>query len=166
MTKNENLIRIFEFALAQEKHGKSYFEHSLKGMEDQAAKSAILRLIEEEDKHIEIIERILKGLRDGAELEDGGEGRVKLKGRDLFDERGKGRFLEECVLDSGSADACVFKTAYMIEKDLSEFYREMADKSEGGARKAFQMLADWEQEHARFFKEYRDRLSRLYSEMY
>ena len=63
MAKNKNLIRIFEYALNQEKTGKRFFENSIKSMGTGAAKLAFKRLVEEEEKHIEMISRILKGLK-------------------------------------------------------------------------------------------------------
>jgi rubrerythrin len=166
MSKNENLIRIFEYALGQERHGKGFFEHSLKGMGNNAAKSAIRRLIKEEEEHIAMIDRILKGLRDGADLEAGGMGKVRLKKSNFFNKREKSEFIRECIAEAGSPDVCVFNTAWLIEKDLAEFYAGMADRTGGEAKKAFRMLADWEAGHAEFFKEYRDRLTQVYSGMY
>lgn len=166
MSSNENLIEIFEFALRQEVYGKGFFEHSLKEMGNHAARSAVRRLIEEEEKHIEMIERILTGLRSGARVEGAEARAVNLKGRYLFNEHEKAEFLKECMEDSGSPDACIFNTAWLMEKDLSKFYSRMADRTEGEAGKALRMLSQWEAGHADFFREYRDRLSRVYSGMY
>ena len=62
-------------------------------------------------------------------------------------------------------DVTVFNTAWLIEKDLSEFYAKMAQNTEGKAKEAFTMLSDWEKEHETFFKEYRDKLSETYAKM-
>ena len=62
-------------------------------------------------------------------------------------------------------DVTVFNTAWLIEKDLSEFYAKMAQNTEGKAKEAFMMLSDWEKGHETFFKEYRDKLSEIYSKM-
>jgi rubrerythrin len=67
MPKNENLIKIFGYALSQEETGKAFFEHSLQRMGMGAAISAFKRLIEEERKHIEFINQILKDLKEGEE---------------------------------------------------------------------------------------------------
>jgi rubrerythrin len=61
MDQRENLIKIFEYALNQEHTGKSFFETSIQRMGIGAAVSAFKRLIKEEEKHIEYIDRILKG---------------------------------------------------------------------------------------------------------
>ncbi len=82
-----------------------------------------------------------------------------------FDERARHEFLEQCVEGSMVPDVTVFNTAWLIEKDLSEFYAMMAEKTEGKAKQALTMLANWEKEHERFFREYRDKLSEVYANM-
>ena len=63
MASNEHLIKIFEYALKQEYTGKSFFENSLQRMGIGAAVTAFKSLIREEEKHIRLITRILKGLK-------------------------------------------------------------------------------------------------------
>jgi len=41
----------------------------------------------------------------------------------------------------------------------------MAGKTQGKPQDALKMLARWESEHERFFREYRDKLTETYSEM-
>ena len=62
-------------------------------------------------------------------------------------------------------EVTIFNTAWLIEKDLSEFYEKMAGQTTGKARKALTFLAKWEKEHEKFFREYRDRFSEIYSKM-
>ena len=68
MATDENLIKVFEYALNQEKTGKAFFEHSLGRMGVGAAISAFKRLIEEEERHIVFIGQILKDLKSGKEI--------------------------------------------------------------------------------------------------
>jgi rubrerythrin len=164
MTQNNKLIKIFEYALNQEETGKDFFQVSMKRMGIGAAVAAFKRLIEEEEKHIEFINRILKDLRDGSEI-----GVVKndmvLKEEDFFDARARSEFLEQCIEGSMVPDVTVFNTAWLIEKDLSEFYEKMAIQTEGKAKEALMMLSQWEKAHERFFRDYRDKLSEVYAEM-
>jgi rubrerythrin len=136
----------------------------MKRMGIGAAVAAFKRLIEEEEKHIEFINRILKDLRDGSEI-----GVVKndmvLKEEDFFDARARSEFLEQCIEGSMVPDVTVFNTAWLIEKDLSEFYEKMAIQTEGKAKEALMMLSQWEKAHERFFRDYRDKLSEVYAEM-
>ena len=48
---------------------------------------------------------------------------------------------------------------------FSEFYEKMASQTEGAARYVFLILAKWEKGHERFFREYRDKLSDVYTKM-
>lgn len=165
MSVNENLIKIFEYALNQEETGKSFFQHSLQRMGIGAAVSAFKRLIEEEEKHIIFIKNILEDLKKGDEIELSRHKDSPLEPTDYFDERAKSEFLQQCIEGSMVPDVTVFNTAWLIEKDLSEFYEKMANNTEGKAREALMMLSGWEKEHERFFREYRDKLSEAYSKM-
>lgn len=165
MSVNEKLIKIFEYALNQEETGKSFFQHSLQRMGIGAAVSAFKRLIEEEEKHIIFIKNILEDLKKGDEIELSRHKDTSLEPTDYFDERAKSEFLQQCIEGSMVPDVTVFNTAWLIEKDLSEFYEKMANNTEGKAREALMMLSGWEKEHERFFREYRDKLSEAYSKM-
>ena len=165
MSANENLIKIFEYALNQEETGKAFFEHSLQRMGIGAAISAFKRLIEEEQRHIEFINQILKDLKEGKEISPSEIKKVVLEPTDYFDSRAKSEFLQQCIEGSMIPDVTVFNTAWLIEKDLSEFYKNMAGNTEGKAKEAFTMLSNWEKEHEKFFREYRDKLSEIYSKM-
>jgi rubrerythrin len=165
MAGNENLIRIFEYALNQEETGKSFFEHSLSRMGVGAAISAFKRIIEEEQRHILFINQILKDLKKGDEIDPVEMKAEILKPTDYFSAREKSEFLEQCIQGSMVPDVTVFNTAWLIERDLSEFYADMADKSEGKASEALKMLSNWEKEHEKFFREYRDKLSETYAKM-
>jgi hypothetical protein len=41
----------------------------------------------------------------------------------------------------------------------------MSNQMKGKAKEALNMLSGWEKEHERFFREYRDKLSEIYSKM-
>ncbi|MGA7875936.1 MAG: ferritin family protein, partial [Desulfoferrobacter sp.] len=140
MATNEQLIKIFEYALNQEQTGKGFFEYSLQRMGVGAAVSAFKRLIQEEEKHIVFINRILSDLKKGNELEPSELKGVVLEPTNYFDDRAKKEFLEQCVEGSMVPDVTVFNTAWLIEKDLSEFYEKMAEQTEGKAREALSML--------------------------
>jgi len=165
MPKNENLIKIFEYALNQEETGKAFFEHSLQRMGMGAAMSAFKRLIEEEQRHIEFINQILKDLKEGEEINPSEIREMVLEPTDYFDARAKSEFLQQCIEGSMVPDVTVFNTAWLIERDLSEFYANMAKNTEGKAKEAFTMLSEWEKAHEEFFREYRDKLSETYAKM-
>ena len=62
-------------------------------------------------------------------------------------------------------EVTIFNTAWLIEKDLSEFYERMAKETTGKAQRALTFLSKWEREHEKFFREYRDCFSEVYSKM-
>ena len=165
MASNQRLIKIFEYALNQEKTGMSFFQASLERMGVGAAVTAFQKIIREEERHIDFITHILENLSNGEEIHFYGAADVGLEPTNYFDERARAEFLQRCVEGSMVPDVTVFNTAWLIEKDLSEFYSTMAEKTEGQAREALTMLSRWEKEHERFFREYRDKLSEVYAHM-
>jgi rubrerythrin len=165
MSNQENLIRIFEYALNQEQTGMGFFRQSLERMGIGAAVTAFKRLIQEEEGHITFISRILKDLKSGGEISLSQVKDLTLQPTDYFDDRARSEFLEKCVEGSMIPDVTVFNTAWLIEKDLSEFYAAMAQKTDGKAKEALEMLSAWEKEHEKFFRQYRDKLSDVYANM-
>ena len=165
MSADLNLIKIFEYALQQEETGKSFFQNSLQRMGMGAAISAFKRLIQEEEHHILFIKNILEDLKQGNPIElTLGKGMV-LEPTNYFDERAKSEFLQQCLEGSMVPEVTIFNTAWLIEKDLSEFYEKMAEQTEGGIKEALLMLSSWEKGHEKFFREFRDKISEIYSKM-
>jgi len=165
MWQDKTLIKIFEYALNQEETGKSFFQVSVKRMGVGAAVDAFKRLIKEEESHIRFINGILEELRKGDKLNIEAMKDVVLPPTNYFDQRAKQEFLDQCIEGSMVPDITVFNTAWLIEKDLSDFYKSMADKARGDAKEALLMLSRWEKGHEQFFKEYRDKLQEVYSKM-
>jgi rubrerythrin len=161
----QDLIKIFEYALNQEKTGMSFFEMSLQRMGIGAAITAFKKIVEEEKSHVRFIEAILRNLKDEQDVNFSQLEGLVLAPTDYFDTRAKSEFLERCVYESMIPDVTVFNTAWLIEKDLSEFYQGVAEEVRGPAAEALKMLAAWEKAHERFFREYRDKLTETYSKM-
>jgi rubrerythrin len=165
MPTKENLIKVYEYALNQEQTGMSFFQTSVERMGIGAAVSAFKQLIKEEEKHILFISRILDNLKQGADVDLAEVEEFVLEPTDYFNDRAKSEFLEQCVIGSMVPDVTVFNTAWLIEKDLSEFYANAARNTDGPESEAFGMLARWEKAHEKFFKEYRDKISDSYASM-
>ena len=165
MSIDKNSIKIFEYALQQEETGKHFFQTSLQRMGWGSAVSAFKTLIKEEEHHILFIERILSNLKQGRLAELPGEKDALLQPSNYFEERAKSEFLQQCLEGSMVPEVTIFNTAWLIEKDLSEFYQKMADQTEGRVKEALQMLSSWEKVHEKLFREYRDRFDEIYSKM-
>lgn len=163
---NDKIVKIFEYALGQEHTGISFFETSIDRMGMGAAVSAFKKLIEEEKKHVAFITKIIKDFKGGVSIENAGLKNFTIPTSNFFDERAKSEFLQQCVEGSMIPDVTVFNTAWLIEKDLSEFYAKMANRiQEPIAKEAFEMLSNWEKGHERFFRQFRDELSATYEKM-
>ncbi len=165
MAGNEKLIKIFEYALGQEYTGKNFFETSIQRMGIGSAVTAFRKLVQEEEKHIAFISAILGNLKRVDALELPSEKEMALVSTNFFDDRSRSEFLQQCLEGSMVPEVTIFNTAWLIEKDLSEFYAKMAGETEGKSKEAFTILARWEAGHERFFREYRDRFSEMYSKM-
>jgi len=162
---DQHLIKIFEYALNQEETGKGFFQASLKCMGWGAAVSAFTRVIQEEEHHILFINNILRGLKEGSPDQLQIEKDIVLPQTNFFDERAKSEFSQQVLYESMVPDVTVFSMAWLIEKDLSEFYENMANQTEGKVKEALSMLATWERGHEKFFREYREKLTEIYSKM-
>ena len=136
MSGPESLIKIFEYALNQEETGKAFFQNSLQRLGVGSAVSAFERLIKEEEKHIEFLNRLITEVKAGKKIGLADVEEVVLKPTDYFDARARSEFLQQCVDGSMVPDVTVFNLAWLIEKDLSEFYQAMAKKTEGEAKLA------------------------------
>ena len=165
MAGNERLIKIFEHALQQEFTGRDFFKSSLQRMGWGSAVSAFRRLIEEEEKHIELIEKILADLKKGAPVDIPSPNGTEERGIDPFEERAKKEFFARCLEGSMVPEVTIFNTAWLIEKDLSEFYQQMASQTEGKAKEVLMRLSRWEQAHERLFREFRDQFAEMYSKI-
>src|SRR5512136_339597 len=111
MSTNESLIKIFDYALHQEETGKSFFQNSLQRMGIGAAISAFKKLIEEEEKHILFIKKILDNLKQKGKMEPLSDEKTKLEPTNFFDERSRSEFLRECLEGSMVPEVTVFNTA-------------------------------------------------------
>jgi rubrerythrin len=160
------LVPVFELALQQEKTGMTFFQSAMTRLGDSAAVSAFKRLIDEEQNHIEFISGILADLRAGGAVKPESLETYLSQTGNFFEERARAELLERSLEGSMVPDLTVFNTAWLIERDLSEFYAAMAGKAgPGEPQKAFQMLADWEKTHERLFRGFRDRLFAEYQSM-
>lgn len=165
MSGPEGLIRIFEYAINQEETGKKFFQDSLTRLDSGAAVSAFQRLIQEEEKHIEFLHRLIANIKAGKKIALSEVADVVLQPVDYFDSRARSEFLQRCLEGSMVPDVTVFNLAWLIEKDLSEFYQNMSQKTSGEAKLALAMLADWEASHEKFFRQFRDALTETYARM-
>jgi rubrerythrin len=157
-----NVHKIYGYALSRERQGKEFFQTNAVRMSHAAARAIFQRLAEEEDKHIQFIEGLLRALDGSASAPDmtGELGQV-----DLFAQRVGLEVLDQTVIESMIPDVAILRTAYLIERDFAEFYELAAERAEGEDRTALNALARWERGHERLFKDLHDRVFQEYAEM-
>ncbi len=158
-----DIRKVYEYALQREHEGKNFFEQNATRLSHAAAVGAFERLAGEEQKHIEFIQGLLDIL-DGEKASDTAVD-VELEQEGFFSERAVSELLDQTVLEAMVPDLPVLRTAYLIERDLAEFYEMAAKKAEDEAKEALQMLAAWERGHEAFFKRIHDKAFEEYAQM-
>lgn len=152
--------KIYEYALQREKEGYQFFKSSAEKATHAAAAAVFQNLAEEELKHISFIKELL-----ATYVDFGSDNDITLEAEGWFEDRAEQEKLDQSLVESMIPDVAVLRTAYLIERDLSEFYEMAASKAKGNDQKALQLLAKWERGHESFFKELHDKVFKEYTEM-
>lgn len=155
-----NVQKIYEYALQREKEGYQFFKSSADKSSHATVAEVFKKLADEELKHIEYIQGLLAGSDEKVE-----KTAATLEGDGWFEGRAQEELLDQSLIESMIPDVAVLRTAYLIEKDLSEFYTNAAAKASGSAQKALSLLAKWEKGHEAFFKELHDKVFEEYTQM-
>lgn len=156
-----NVQKIYEYALQREEEGYQFFTTHAKSATHAAAAQIFTKLAEEELRHIDFIKNLLRA-QQGSSHPVGSD----LQGDGWFEERARKEFLDQTLIESMIPDVAVLRTAFLIERDLSEFYEQAASKAEQGRdQAALSQLARWERGHEAFFKELHDRIFEEYTQM-
>ncbi|MGD8998411.1 MAG: ferritin family protein [Anaerolineae bacterium] len=155
--------KIYEYALQREREGKRFFERNAERLQHAGAAGAFRRLAGEEQRHIDFIKGLLNALDAGRSPVQAMDTELDKEG--FFSERAASEMLDQTVLESMVPDLPVLRMAYLIERDFAEFYESAAEKAEGEAREALEMLATWERGHERFFRQLHDTAFEEYAQM-
>lgn len=158
-----SLRRIYEYALQREHEGRNFFQHNARRMSHEAAAGIFRKLQAEEEKHITFIEGLLRDLGSENITPEARDNSLTAEG--FFVQRADAEMLEQTVIESMVPDVTILRMAYLIERDLAEFYEMAASKAEGEAREALSALAKWERGHENLFKELHDRVYEQYMKM-
>jgi len=158
-----DIRKIYEYALQREYEGKRFFEQNAERLGHAAAVDAFKQLVAEEQEHIEFIEAQIDAL-DKGELPNPSMG-IELEEVGFYSQRAESEMLDQAVLEAMVPDLPVLRMAYLIERDFVEFYEMAASKSEGEAKKTLEMLAVWERDHEKLFKQLHDEAFEKYTQM-
>jgi len=158
-----DIHKIYEYALQREHEGKRFFEENAGRLKHAAAVGAFKALAGEEQKHIEFITKQINLLGENrfSSVEMG----EVMEKAGFFSQRAHSELLDQTVLEAMVPDLPVLRTAYLIERDFSEFYEMAASKADGDAKNVLQMLARWERVHEALFKEFHDKAFEQYAQM-
>jgi len=156
--------KILNYALEREREGYEFFRNHAEKAGHAAVVGVFKRLAQEELGHIEYIERLL------AKVAEGGEPvatpALPPAGTDsFFTARAATEMIEQTTAEAMVPDLPVLRMAFLIERDLAEFYAGLAPKVDGEARIALERLAAWEREHEQLFKTLHDRIFAEYADM-
>ncbi|MDD5718082.1 MAG: ferritin family protein [Candidatus Krumholzibacteria bacterium] len=155
--------KVLEYALAREREGFAFFRDHAGRANHATVAGVFRRLADEEQTHIRYVEALIANLAGGGAavaapaLDD--------KQRSFFDDRAASEMIEQTTAESMVPDLPVLRMAYMIERDLAEFYAGCAPLATGAAREALQSLAAWERGHEKLFKALHDRIFAEYANM-
>ncbi len=158
-----DINRLLRYALRMEETGRDFFRENSKKFSHGGVVEIFERLAAEEEKHIEFIKSLSAGFDKGKDLHP--EEALAIGSGSFFSRRADSEKLDQTVLESMIPACTVLRTAYLIERDFVEFYRQFAQKTRGELRKSLLMLAQWEREHEEFIKGYHDRLFDQYVRM-
>ena len=159
-----DIRKIYEYALDREREGKKFFEENAMRFGHAAVSGAFKRLAEEEQTHIEFILSSIAKLDTGQEVTP--QAGPALEGEGFFSQRARDEMLDQTVIESMVPDLAVLRMAYLIERDLAEFYEMVADQAQDQtAQRTLQMLAHWERGHEQFFRELHDKAFAQYAGM-
>ena len=156
--------KIYQYALQREREGRDFFLTNAGRFSHAAVSGAFEQLADEEEKHITFIQRLIDGLhtKGTTGLEVGEE----MDRAGFFSARAESEMLDQTVIEAMVPDLAVLRMAYLIERDLAEFYEMAAGQVEGqDAKKALTMLAKWERGHEKLFKGMHDKAFQEYAGM-
>jgi len=154
--------KVLQYALEREREGHAFFDGHARKAGHAAVVGIFERLAREELAHIRFIEGLLAGKTGGAAEATGA---IEDDGDSFFSARAASEMIEQTTAEAMVPDLPALRMAFLIERDLVEFYSAQAKKADGEARKALEMLADWERGHETLFKTLHDRVFAEYSGM-
>ncbi len=156
--------KVYEYALQREHEGLNFFASNASRFSHAAATGTFEKLAEEEKKHIEFINSLLAGLDAGGSR--GIDVGQRLEQQGFFSQRAASEMLDQTVIEAMVPDLPVLRMAYLIERDLAEFYEMAAEQvADSEAKKALAMLAKWERGHEKLFKDMHDKAFQEYAGM-
>lgn len=156
------LTKIYHYALQREREGRDFFASNAKRVSHAAAKDVFERLVREEESHIVFVQHLIDAQKEGTQA---GLPEPALAEDGFFAKRAESEMLDQTVIESMIPDVTVLRMAYLIERDIAEFYEMAASQAEDESKQALLNLARWERGHEQLFKMLHDRVFQEYAKM-
>ncbi len=158
-----DVAKVLSYALDREREGFAFFSNHAERAQHAAVVGVFRRLAEEEQGHIRFIEHLI-ATHAGQSLSVA-EPMATDRDASFFTERAVSEMIEQTTAEAMVPDLPVLRMAFLIERDLAEFYDSTAARAEGETQQALQRLAGWEREHERLFRTIHDRVFAEYAGM-
>lgn len=156
--------KVFEYALDREREGVAFFSRHAARARHAAVAGMFAKLADEEKAHVQYIERLIADLTGTPAPAN--ESLLIDEDRSFFDDRAASEMIEQTTVEAMVPDLPVLRMAFLIERDLAEFYSGQAARmADGAERDVLERLAGWEREHERLFKSLHDRIFAEYAGM-
>lgn len=154
--------RVFDYALDREREGYAFFSDHAATAKHAAVAGVFKKLAAEEQGHIHYIESLIAGLASGTPL---AAPALDDQDRRFFNDRAVSEMIEQTTSEAMVPDLPVLRMACLIERDLAEYYANLAPQFTGPVHDALAKLAGWEREHETLFKSIHDRVFAEYANM-
>ncbi len=149
-------ITILKYAMEMEKQGHEFFKSNASKMTSPSAKEMFEKLAAVEVDHYNFLKEQVEHIEANNEIKV-----VELdinREKNLFEDRASKEMLDHTVTESMAPELTILRTAYLMEKDFAEYYKNAAaNASDESAKKLFETLATWEEGHEDLFKTEYDR---------
>lgn len=155
--------KVLEYALVREREGYAFFSGHAEKAGHASVAGMFRKLAAEEKAHIQYIAKLIADM--GGDALPDVEAALIDEDRSFFEDRAASEMIEQTTAEAMVPDLPVLRMAFLIERDLAEFYAIQAGHVEGPARDLLSKLAAWELEHERLFKSLHDRVFAEYAGM-
>lgn len=155
--------KILEYALEREREGCAFFSNHAASAKHAAVAGVFRKLAAEEKAHIHYVEALIANLAGGGAPAEAPA--FDDQQRSFFSDRAASEMIEQTTVEAMVPDLPVLRMAFLIERDLAEFYAGCAPQATGATRDALEKLAAWEREHETLFKSLHDRAFAEYADM-
>lgn len=158
----QNYVNILKYAMDREKEGQKFFLDNAERFTSPISKALFEKLAAVEQEHYDFLKEQLDYYLENNSFKQLDDSFIKRE-EDIFVKRQEGEKLHLSLSQSDVPDIAIMRTAYLIERDFAEYYKEAAEKAQDEeAKKLFNMLAQWELGHEKIFKDEYNRLMEEY----